>query len=122
MIKIAILAIALLLGFIVGKLHSLFTAKKKQKAFIRKSKSVTSGLVFEQISPFLPSFPCDFCDVRFVGKPIDFVGFKGLNKNNLVDEVLFIEVKTGKSCLTQREKSVKEAVEHGRVRYVEYRI
>ena len=40
----------------------------------------------------------------------------------LVDEILFIEVKSGTSALSAREKSVKEAIENHRVRYVEYRV
>ena len=31
-----------------------------------------SGQIKEQISPFLPDFPCSAEDVRFIGKPVDF--------------------------------------------------
>ena len=78
------------------------------------------GLAAEQVAPFLPEFPCSPADCRFVGKPVDFIAFPGLMENNEVKEVLLIEVKTGASALSNREKEVRKAVEQGRVRYVEY--
>ena len=70
---------------------------------------------------FLPGFPCDAADARFIGKPVDFVAFPGLSEDDKVKEVLLIEVKTGKSNLSGREREIKRAVAEGRVRYVEYR-
>ena len=60
-------------------------------------------------------------DVKFLGKPIDFIGFKTTGDSELIEEVLFIEVKTGDSTLSKREESLKKAIEKGKVRYVEYR-
>ena len=88
---------------------------------IKRSRSVIGGQVAEQIAPFLPGFPCDAADARFIGKPVDFVAFPGLSEDDKVKEVLLIEVKTGKSNLSGREREIKRAVAEGRVRYVEYR-
>ncbi len=88
---------------------------------IKRSRSVIGGQVAEQLAPFLPGFPCHPGDARFIGKPVDFIAFPGLTEDNAVHEVLLIEVKTGKSALSGREKEVKRAVAEGRVRYVEYR-
>lgn len=74
----------------------------------------------EQISPFLPNFPCNPADVRFVGKPIDFIGFPGAAAGEEIKEILLIEVKTGNSTLSERERQIKEAVENGRIRYIIY--
>jgi predicted Holliday junction resolvase-like endonuclease len=93
-----------------------------RKDAIKRSKSVIGGQVLEQVAPFLPGFPCNPADARFIGKPVDFVAFPGLSENDEVKEVLLIEVKTGKSALSEREKEIKKAVKEGRVRYVEYRI
>ena len=92
-----------------------------RKDAIKRSRSVIGGQVAEQIAPFLPGFPCDAADARFIGKPVDFIAFPGLNTGNTVNEVLLIEVKTGKSALSGREREIKRAVAEGRVRYVEYR-
>ena len=88
---------------------------------IKRSKAVIGGQVVEQIAPFLPEFPCSAADARFIGKPVDFIAFAGLSEHDYVDEVLLIEVKTGKSMLNSHEKGIKEAIQNGRIRYIEYR-
>lgn len=88
---------------------------------IKRSRSVIGGQLAEQVAPFLPGFPCNPGDAHFIGKPVDFIAFPGLTEENKVNEVLLIEVKTGKSNLSGREREVKKAVAEGRVRYVEYR-
>ncbi|MFA5851806.1 MAG: Holliday junction resolvase-like protein, partial [Spirochaetales bacterium] len=40
---------------------------------VKRSRAVVGGQVAEQLAPYLPDFPCDPGDARFVGKPIDFV-------------------------------------------------
>ena len=96
--------------------------KKLRKDAVKRSKAVINGQVAEQIAPFLPDFPANPSDARFIGKPVDFIVFSGLSENEKIDEILFVEVKTGKSLLSEREKEVKKAIEKGNVRYVEYRI
>ena len=88
---------------------------------IKRSRSVLGGQLAEQVAPYLPGFPCHPGDARFIGKPIDFIAFPGMTEDNTVHEVLLIEVKTGKSALSGREKEIKRAVAEGRVRYIEYR-
>ena len=101
------------------RLHS--GQAKVRKDAIKRSRSVIGGQLAEQVAPFLPGFPCNPGDARFIGKPVDFIAFPGMTEDNQVHEVLLIEVKTGKSALSGREKEVKKAVAEGRVRYVEYR-
>ena len=88
---------------------------------VKRSRAVLGGQMVEQIAPFLPGFPCNPADVRFVGKPVDFVGFPGAAEGKSVEEILFIEVKSGSSVLSKREREIKNAVNTGHVRYVEYR-
>ena len=88
---------------------------------IKRSRSVIGGQLAEQVAPFLPGFPCNPGDARFIGKPVDFIAFPGMTEGERVKEVLLIEVKTGKSALSGREKEIRRAVAEGRVRYVEYR-
>ena len=51
---------------------------------------------------------------------MDFLALPGMAEGKKIDEVLLIEVKTGKSHLSGREKEIKSLVERGKVRYVEY--
>lgn len=78
--------------------------------------------MMEQMAPYLPDFPCHPADAKFLGKPVDFIAFKGLEDSDRVEEILFIEVKTGTSRLSEREQSIRDAIEKRKVRYVEYRI
>jgi len=87
---------------------------------IQKSQAVTLGKITEHLIPFFP----DFCycpkDARFIGSPIDFVVFDGLNEGE-VKRIVFVEVKTGASVLSAREKWVRSAVQAGKVEWMEIR-
>lgn len=108
------------LGWLVGKLSGLEKRNKIRKDALKRSKAVIGGQVAEQIAPLLPGFPANPGDCRFVGKPVDFVVFSGMTEHNKIDEILLVEVKTGGSVLTEREKQVKDCISKGRVRYAEY--
>jgi predicted Holliday junction resolvase-like endonuclease len=82
---------------------------------IQRSLAVTKGKVTEHIVPYLPGFDLDPKDIRFLGTPIDLIAFKGLDASVEEVEIVFIEVKTGGSALTAREKAVKKAVEGKKV-------
>ena len=107
-------------GFIIGRLYASLGLRKERKDAIKRSKAVINGQVSEQLAPYFPDFPCDPADVRFIGKPVDYIGFSGISQKDTVDEVLLIEVKTGNSKLSEREKSIQRAVQQGRVRYVQW--
>ena len=114
--------IALVLLLIIQQISISRRLKKVRQDAVKRSGAVKGGQLAEQLAPFLPEFPCDPADARFIGKPVDFVAFPGLSETGQADEVLLIEVKTGSSQLNSHEKGIKEAVRTGHVRYVEYRI
>lgn len=71
----------------------------------------------EQLLPLSTTFAYDPADARFLGSPIDFVVFSGRAAGS-VEEVVFIEVKQhAKVALTKPERSLKDAVEAGHVRW-----
>ena len=119
---ILIFFMGFLFAFLIVKTSVHSDRKKERKDAINRSRAVLSGQMLEQVAPFLPDFPCNPADVRFVGKPIDFVAFPGAVDNKPISEILFIEVKSGNSVLSEREKEIKNAVQKGKVRYVEYRV
>ena len=89
------------------------------KARLKQSRAVIGGLVSEQIAPLLPDFPFDPGDCRFIGKPVDFIVFRGMNKQE-ISEVIFLEIKSGVSKnLNQQEKRLMETIKAGRVRWVQ---
>jgi predicted Holliday junction resolvase-like endonuclease len=90
------------------------------KARLKQSRAVIGGLVSEQMAPLLPGFPFDPGDCRFIGKPVDFLVFKGMNEKEIT-EVIFLEVKSGAArVLNDQEKKLREAIQAGRVRWAEY--
>lgn len=115
------IAIGLLLAwvyFLVWKVR--YTASIREDA-VQRSQAVTAGKVHEQLIPYLPGFPFNPKDVRFLGSPIDLVVFDGLAEGQ-VRRVVFVEVKTGRAGLTSRERSVRDAVQAGEVEWAELRV
>lgn len=92
-----------------------------RKEAIMKSRAVLGGQFSEQLAPYLPDFKYSPTECRFIGKPIDLIVFKGMDEKE-ISEVVFVEVKSGKSRVSSSEKKLKEAIENKRVRWEEYRI
>jgi predicted Holliday junction resolvase-like endonuclease len=83
---------------------------------VQRSQAISRGKVTEHIVPYLPGFDFDPKDIRFLGTPIDLIAFKGLNTpTENLEEIVFIEIKTGRSVLSSRERAVRRAVEEKRV-------
>ena len=87
---------------------------------IDQHRAVTRGQVYEQLVPYLPNFDFDPKDARFLGRPVDFVVFDGLDEGDL-RRIVFVEVKTGGAKLTPRERLIRDAVREGRVAWKEVR-
>jgi len=118
----------LLLGAVIGLLVALvaflawkgrYTRAVRADAIVR-SQAVITGRVSEQLLPFLPGFGFNPKDARFLGSPVDFVVFDGLDEGAL-RRVLFVEVKTGDADLSARERQVRDAVRGGAVEWIELR-
>ena len=122
LLLLIILTVFSFVSLIIQKIKFNSMIKEIRADAVKRSKAVIGGQMAEQIAPFLPDFPCNAADVRFVGKPVDFIGFSGLAEADRIDEIVFIEVKTGESKLSEREKEVKRAVQEKRIKYVEYYI
>jgi predicted Holliday junction resolvase-like endonuclease len=106
------------LYIVIWKLR--YTASIRSDAVLR-SQAITAGKVYEQLLPYLPDFPYNPKDVRFLGSPTDLVVFDGL-ADGLVRRVLFLEVKTGGAGLTSRERSVRDAIQARQVEWQEVRV
>ncbi|HMV35211.1 MAG TPA: Holliday junction resolvase-like protein [Turneriella sp.] len=97
------------------------SAEAERRQALAKSRQVIGGSFSEQLAPYLPDFPFDPTEARFIGKPVDFVVFRGLAAG-AVEELVFVEVKSGKSRLNRNESSIRHAVAAGRVSFFEYRV
>jgi len=130
LIIIAILLVAVfIIAFYIGQKFGAFKKHREweknlpshKKDAILRSRSVLAGNFSENLAPFLPNFPYKPNECTFLGKPIDFLVFKGSDEKS-IDEVVFVEVKSGKSKLSGQEKNLKSAIEAKRVKWEEYRI
>ncbi len=112
-------------GYLIGRAISNFwwqnRLPKIREEAIQKSRAVLGGKFSEQLAPYLPGFPYRPTEARFIGSPIDFVVFSGLDEKS-VSEVVFVEVKSGKSQASAVEKNVRDAVVAKRVRWAQYRV
>lgn len=88
---------------------------------VMRSRSVLTGQFSEQLAPYLPDFRFNPGDCKFLGKPIDFIVFnEGVYGE--ISEVVFVEVKSGNSKLSSKERKLKEVIQKGNVRWEEYRV
>ncbi len=89
---------------------------EERKKAIKQSRSTIEGLVTEQLAPYFPGWKHTPSEARFIASPLDFVVFNGLSEDNVKD-ITFVEVKSGQSKETARQRSVKDAIKRGRVNY-----
>ena len=128
-ILIIVFLIGLVIAYIIGVKAGAFRKHKEwelalpgyRKDAIVRSRSVIGGQFAENLAPFLPKFPFLPTECKFLGKPIDLIVFKGMDEKD-INEVVFVEVKSGNAKLNSQEKKLKETIEKKRVRWEEYRI
>src|SRR3989441_6487120 len=90
--------------------------EKKRKNSLDTSRDVLKGKIGEQMAPLFPEFRNLYnpADARFIGTPIDYIIFKNLSKVNSAEEapieIVFVDVKTGKSALTKSQQMIQDAV------------
>jgi len=124
--SVLFLAILLLLiGYLLGRRtmdhHWREQLPKIRNEAVKGSRSVLTGKFSEQLAPFMPDFPYSPTEARFIGSPIDFIVFQGMDGKE-IEEVVFVEVKTGKAQLSKTERILRDAIKAKRVRWEEYRV
>ena len=128
-IFLLILLITTIIFYFIGKKIGEFKRDKywekelpiQRKQAIIQSRAVIGGQFSEQLAPYLPGFNYLPTECKFIGKPIDFLVFKGMDNKN-IEEVIFVEIKSGKSKVSPQEKNLKKVIENKRVSWMEYRI
>lgn len=81
----------------------------------KKSSEVRLGQISEQLAPFLSDFPFDPKRAKFLGDPIDMVCFES-------EKIIFVEIKSGKSQLSKRQREIRDQIKEGKVDFFVYRI
>lgn len=81
----------------------------------KKSGEVRLGHIAETLAPFLDQFDFEPERCSFMGQPIDYISFGD-------DEITFIEVKSGNSQLSQKQRHIRDLVNAKLVSWKEVRI
>ncbi|MAH49466.1 hypothetical protein CMI37_26825 [Candidatus Pacearchaeota archaeon] len=126
---VIVFLILLVVAYFLGKREGCSTRDRHwegelpsyRKDAIMRSRAVLGGHFSEQLAPYLPDFEHLPNECKFIGKPIDFIVFKGMDEKE-IEEIVFVEVKSGNARLSPVEKKLKDVVEKKKVRWVEYRI
>lgn len=79
------------------------------------SADVRIGQKTENILPFLAEFPYKDEEIRGLFNPIDLIVFAE-------NEVIFVEVKTGASQLSDKQRRIRDNIKAGRVRFEVHRL
>ena len=91
------------------------SAEKQKVTSQKKSSEVRLGHIAETLAPFLEQFEFDPETCTFMGRPIDYISFGD-------DEITFIEVKSGKSQLSAKQRHIRDLVNNKLVAWKEVRI
>jgi len=91
----------------------------QRKSAVNKARSILKGKITEEIAPLLPDFPYAFGDCKFFGSPLDYIIFSGMSEGN-VEEIIFLDVKTGEAKLNQVQRQIRKCVLDKRVKFVTF--
>jgi hypothetical protein len=128
LIVLLVLAVLVLVFIVVRQRGELSLERERRaddvsrarKDSVAKSRVATLAGASERVAPLLPDFPFDPADVQWIGGTVDCVVWDGLTSDDEI-EVVFLDVKTGKAVLSQRQRRIRKAIEAGRVRFEVFR-
>ncbi len=117
----SIIILYLLWNIIKMKLGHKDAIKDARKDTAARQRSTIKGDISEIIAPWSIQSVNSVKELNFIGSPIDFVGFKGLDGDGEI-EIKFIEVKSGKSKLNKNQRRIRDAVIAKRIEWIEVRV
>ena len=117
---LSIIVISVLVILLLWVTYKLGLSKKQQewqeklnslrKEIADKQRSGIKGKVTEMFAPYLEGFPVKASECKFLGDPIDYVAFEGLDDCD-IKRIHFIDVKADTSELKKHQRQIKELVE-----------
>jgi predicted Holliday junction resolvase-like endonuclease len=110
-----ILSVYLLNHYWQKKLNKAIEETKKIGMKKVTSLAVNHGFVAEQWFPISLFNTFKNYEMHYMGKPIDYVAFGD-------NEIVFIELKTGESQLSTKQRDIKQTIENGNVKFVTIRM
>lgn len=108
-------ALALTLCFFIYRENNTLREDYRKLLSQKKKSEVVTGQIAEKLAPFTDHFPYNPQDAQFLGNPIDYVVFEK-------EKISIVEIKSGRSRLTKKQRDIKTLIEKGKVEFVEIRI
>jgi len=98
--------------------------KEARKDANKRSRAVIRGQATEHLAPLMHT-DFNFKDFRFLGDPIDYLICAGSSAikdgtSDAIDEIVLLDIKTGKSQLNKTQRRIRDAVVEGRVSFAIY--
>ena len=90
------------------------TTKSENTAIV-----VGIGKIIEKILPAHKNFDLTPSDCRFLAEPIDMIVFDGVSENK-VDNITFMDVKTGGATLNKHQRQIRDAIQDHDVKWRSY--
>jgi predicted Holliday junction resolvase-like endonuclease len=101
------------------KANHLIEIGKAREDALNISRRVIKGQISEQMAPFLEGFPYKASNLKFFGNQFDFFCINDMSEARDTDipleELVFIDIKTGKAQLSKIQRKIRDAVVDGRV-------
>lgn len=88
---------------------------------LARSRSTMRGQATEHLAPLMTD-RWNHKDLRFLGNPIDYLICDGASditdsENNEINEIVLLEIKTGKSKMNKVQRRIRDAIQQGKVSF-----
>lgn len=95
--------------------------KAAREDSLKRSRAIIRGQATEHLAPFVIK-DTNPKDCRFLGNPIDYILFDGLSDvtdgvADHINDIKFIDIKTGSSNLNKAQRRIKDAIKEGKVSF-----
>jgi len=84
------------------------------------TKAINVGFIMERMVLTLDSFNYNHNDCRPMFDPLDYLIFEGLTEKGYVENITFVDVKTGKARLTDGQQRIKQTIIDKNVKFRTY--
>ncbi len=111
-----IVIVSFFLWYFIWKIIKYTELRKERQKSVKKSRSVILWESYETLAPFMQDINYHPKDMNFLWKWVDYVIFDGLSNWNL-KQIVFLEIKTGKSRQNLNEKQIEKIIKDKKIKY-----
>ena len=87
---------------------------------VKNTSSTNFGFIMERIVLTFDSFNYNHNDCRPLFDPIDYIIFEGLTEKGYVENITFVDIKTGNARLKDGQKQIKQTILDKNVKFRTY--